>query len=197
MIESEIKSAIAKWRKDTDSGDALAFSLFRTLLDDYAGKASKRLCLEVGQMSEKKLLPLLQRWDYDVKEQKPIIEIDGRFYILATVPQMGGYGRWVVPVDTAPANQDEVEAVYYRWLRGGDNATATQPPAPEVEGEDDIEAITNRWLALGGDSGAVEGGNDERGGELPEAGGGFFNADTNNHQKLTSVSEKEEILTHG
>jgi hypothetical protein len=197
MIESEIKAAIAKWRKDTDSGDALAFSLFRTLLDDYAGKASYRLCLDVGQMSEKKLRPLLQRWDYDVKEQKPIIELDGNFFILANVPQVGGYGRWVIPIDSPPVSQEEVEAVYYRCLRGDDGEMLAPPPLPEVEGEEDIEAIANRWLLLGADSDAPNGGSVESADNSPEVGGAFFNAHTNNHQKLTSVSEKEENIPDG
>lgn len=166
MILDEIHAATAKWTKTKEATDTIAMDLFRLLIDDYAGKASKRTALEAGLLSEPKLLKLFQAWDYDIERGEPLIELEDAYYILASVPAPGGYSRWLVPIDSPPATQEEVEAVYYRWLRGG------------------------------GDSGEENGATDDGGEQSPEGEGGYSVSDNEKLDSLTSVSEKnhEEAL---
>jgi hypothetical protein len=185
MIEDEIRGAIKKWRRDDNAEDAAAVELFQHLITDYAGKAAKRLCLQASTLSERKLVPLLKKWDYDPRRGEPIIEFpDGSHYILATVPQPGGYGRWVVPIDSPPQDQGEIEKLYYAWIRGGFNEAMATDTIQEVDdrGGDD---------ARGDNRGDIWGGSDEREDERPEVRGGFFSVDTKNDELLTSVNQRD------
>ncbi len=172
MIQNEIAAAIKKWQTKEEKTDTAALDLFRTLLSDYAGKASKRLCIEVSHMSERTLLKAFTRWDYDLEKQEPIIELDDGYYILGTVPQIGGYGRWVIPIHAPPASQEEIEMAYHRSLSGESGGDAQAEPDDTVSPPEagDYEG----WGRNGNKSGDIEGGSDESGDLIPEVEGGFF-----------------------
>lgn len=195
MILNEIKAATAKWTKTEESEDVGAYTLFRKLLDDYMGKASLRVAVDAGVMSEAKIRKIFLKWDYNFKEEGPLIQIGSSYYILGMVPQSGGLCRWVVPIDSPPSSPDEVEMIFKRWISGADSA---EDEGVEVESMYEVDETEEdkTHVKETSKSADVETPSADSAEARPEVGGASFLARNQIINSLTSVSEKnhEEAL---
>lgn len=112
ITDAQIKSTIASVGVDTDSeeDELKADELFRFALETFEGQFTFRKMLdEFSQLTQPFYNKLVRTYDYNLNTQQPIIEVDGKRYILTMVRMRGGKGRKLLPINGhVPATAEEL-----------------------------------------------------------------------------------------